>query len=390
MERCGMNFFRELKQQVKDGIQVYTISGILCIIFYQLITHLSTFTNAFAQFKTALAPFIYGLVFAFLLLPLRNLVENKVLVNTKISSRMKRVISVIVCIAVTVVVVVGFFWILIPQLVSSITTFSESINGYIEQVKELLLRLEESDFAPVSQEAMDLLDRFGIYVRNWLTGEEGGIGQILNYTLNVGKSIVNILVGFIIAVFVLADSEMFAKQMKELNYSLLPESAADSLVYVLRLNKDMFNRFIFGKALDSLIIGVICYISVVLLRFPYPVLIAFVIGITNMIPFFGPFIGAVPCFLILVLISPIKALEFAAFILVLQQFDGNLLGPYILGDSMGLPTLWIMFAILVAGSLFGILGMLVGVPVFSVIYVLLGDWIHARLRQKRIVINDTK
>ena len=383
-----MNFFKNLKQQVQDGIQVYTISGMLCILFFELITHISTFAWMFEKLSVALAPFIYGLIFAFLLLPLRNLLENKVFSNLKISSRARRIISVILCLIATILIIAGFFWILIPQLASSIAIFSESINGYIEQLQRLLENLNQSEFAPFAAEGSELIGRFGTYVRDWLTGENGGLGQILNYTINVGKSLVNILIGLIIAVFVLADSEMFGKQMNELNYSILPETAADSIVYVLRLNKEMFNRFIFGKSLDSLIIGVLCYICIVLMKIPYPVLIAFVIGITNMIPFFGPFIGAIPCFLILVLINPVKSLEFLIFILVLQQIDGNIIGPYILGDSLGLPTLWIMFAILVCGSLFGIIGMVVGVPVFSVIYVLIGDWVHSRLRQKRIVFKE--
>ena len=146
----------------------------------------------------------------------------------------------------------------------------------------------------------------------------------------------------------------------------------------------MFNSFIFGKALDSLIIGIITWFCMYLMKMPYTPLIAVVVGVTNMIPVFGPFLGAVPCIIILVIIDPIKALEFAIFILILQQIDGNIIGPRILGDSMGLPTLWIMFAIIVGGALFGVVGMFLGVPLFSVIYVLIRDWIYGRLADKNI------
>jgi predicted PurR-regulated permease PerM len=149
----------------------------------------------------------------------------------------------------------------------------------------------------------------------------------------------------------------------------------------------MLDSFIFGKALDSLIIGVTCGLCCGLMKIPYTPLIAFVIGITNMIPIFGPFIGAVPCVFILLIISPTKALEFIIFILILQQVDGNILGPYILGDSLGLPPVWVMFAIIVGGALWGVLGMFLGVPLFSVIYVLIKELINKRLSEKRIKVS---
>ena len=148
----------------------------------------------------------------------------------------------------------------------------------------------------------------------------------------------------------------------------------------------MFNSFVYGKALDSLIIGIICAICTGLMKMPYAVLISFVIGITNMIPVFGPFIGAIPCIFILLIISPYKALEFSIFVLILQQIDGNIIGPRILGDSLGLPALWIMFAIIIGGATFGIVGMFLGVPIFSVIYYLVSNRVNQALREKRIHI----
>ena len=382
-----MNFFRNLKQSVLDGIQVYTISGVLIVLFIQLISHIPTYAWAFEKLWIALTPFIFGIVFAFLMLPLRNLFETKLLAKVKLSSRGKRRISVTSCVILAILLLSLFFWILIPQLLSSVTSFGESFGGYIQHVQDYLKMLEQSEWAPFAKYLSDLVNRFGSYVTQWLTGSQGGLAQIVNFTFSIGKGIVNVIVGFIISIFILADSEMFTKQLKELNFSLLPEQAAESLVYILRLTRDMFNRFVFGKALDSVIIGVLAYIVLRIMNMPYHVLIAVIIGLTNMIPFFGPFIGAVPCFVILIMISPVKALELGVFILVLQQVDGNLIGPYILGDSMGLPTLWIMFAILVGGSLFGIIGMFVSVPLFSVAYILMGDWVHSRLRRRRIVID---
>ena len=166
--------------------------------------------------------------------------------------------------------------------------------------------------------------------------------------------------------------------------AIMDKDTAMHFEYVNRLTSKMFNSFIFGKALDSLVIGIVCYICMVVMNMPYAPLIGVVVGVTNMIPVFGPFLGAIPCAIILLLIDPIKAIEFVIFILILQQVDGNIIGPYILGDSMGLPTLWIMFAILIGGALFGVAGMFLGVPVFSVIYVLVREWTHERLKQKNI------
>ena len=184
----------------------------------------------------------------------------------------------------------------------------------------------------------------------------------------------------------LYDEEKFKRTFKKLFYGIFPKKFADWLMYLYSLNKIAFNGFVFGKIIDSAIIGVMCYVGALLLKLPYPVLIAVVVGVTNVIPFFGPFIGAIPCLIILVVIDPWAALKFLVFIFALQQFDGNLLGPKILGGSLGLPTLWIMFAIIVGGALFGVPGMVISVPIFSVLYILVRDWINAILKKKQINI----
>ena len=163
-------------------------------------------------------------------------------------------------------------------------------------------------------------------------------------------------------------------------YAICGRGTSNKIFYVAKLTSKMFNSFIFGKALDSLIIGIICWVGTAILKVPYSTLISFVIGITNMIPVFGPFIGAIPCIFILIFINPISAIEFSIFVLALQQVDGNIIGPKILGGSLGLPALWVMFAIIVGGGLFGVIGMFLGVPLFSVIYVLIRDAVNNKIR----------
>ena len=192
----------------------------------------------------------------------------------------------------------------------------------------------------------------------------------------------------VVSFYLLLDEEKFLLQFDKVLYTVCSLDHAERITYVTGLTGKMFNRFIFGKAFDSLIIGVICWICMIIMKMPYAPLIGFVVGITNMIPVFGPFLGAIPCILILVIINPWKALEFAVFVLILQQIDGNIIGPRILGDSMGLPSLWIMVAIIVGGALFGVTGMFVGVPVFSVIYILVKEKVNRSLRIRKLNIND--
>lgn len=176
--------------------------------------------------------------------------------------------------------------------------------------------------------------------------------------------------------------------MKKILYTICAENTADSIILVIRLTSNMFKRFVFGQAIDSVVVGIVCWFGCTVFRIPYAVLIGFVVGVTNMIPIFGPFIGAVPCGIILLLVKPIAAIEFAAFILVLQQIDGNIVAPHILGDSLGLPALWVMFAIIVGGSLFGIVGMFLGVPLFSVIYYLVAEAVDNHIYRHRIKIDE--
>ena len=208
----------------------------------------------------------------------------------------------------------------------------------------------------------------------------------INYSYAIISNIFNILISLIITVYMLYDRERFISQIKRVTYALFSKKSADFLCKVTNLTSRMFNQFIFGKALDSFIIGIVCLICTSLLRLPYAPLFSFIIGITNMIPVFGPFIGAIPCALILLIIDYFKAFEFVIFIIILQQIDGNIIGPRILGDSLGLPSLWVMFAIIVGGGCFGIFGMFVGVPIFSVIYLLIKEKVAKVLKEKSLEI----
>ncbi|MBQ9046867.1 MAG: AI-2E family transporter [Solobacterium sp.] len=371
-----------LSEQAKEAIRIYSIAGVIVAAFCFLVRNLGGIASYLGSFLSILSPFFLGFAIAFVLLPLRRIVENRWLSKFSIGAKGKRRIAVGVSVVVLLLAVTGLFLIMIPQLISSFQSFVNSFDGYMNRFEELLNSLTGEEVSGFVSSMVEALEN---WVREFATGQNGVLAKLVNYSVSIVNGIFNCFVGVIVAVYLMLDQEKFVSQMKRLITAAFGPRKSESIYYVGRLTAKMFNSFIFGKALDSFIIGVICWISCTIMRIPYAPLISVVIGITNMIPVFGPFIGAVPSILILLFISPMKALEFLIFIVILQQVDGNILGPYILGDSMGLPAIWIMFAIIVGGSLFGMLGMVLGVPVFSVFYILTKDWINKQLADSEMM-----
>lgn len=371
-------------QETRKNIYTFTISGILIVLFYLVIAHLDTIGSALGTVGNVLMPFFIGILIAVILLPFRRYIERKWLKNV---TRHKRGLATALTTVIMLAVLVLFFAIVIPQLVSSISTLAENFEGYITSLQNWLTGLDKVNpdlTSALAKAAGSLSDK----VISWLTGASGGLSKILEYSISVVRNIINFFIGIIIAVYLLAQEEKFKRQGKKFLYAVCREKTADWWVYLFRLTYHMIGKFISGKALDSLIVGIVCWLVTTLLGMPYAPLIGFIVGITNMIPVFGPFIGAVPCVLILLIIKPIMALEFIIFIIILQQIDGNILGPHILGGSMGLPTIWIMFAIIVGGSISGVLGMFLGVPIFAVIYTVCADVINKELKKKEIDVDE--
>ncbi len=375
--------FTNLKEETQESIKAFAIAGIIIVVFFQLVNNLPWLTRTIGAAFSALTPFIFGIVFAFIIAPLRRFVEEDLLADVKWKKKTKRRLAVAAAMIVLLAGIIIFFAILIPQLASSLSVFIASFDGYVQTVRELIERIN-SGAPEIAQFLSNGISLMGEQLTRWLTGAQGGLAQILSYSISVARGILNFFIGVIITMYILLDEEKFMLQIKKFIYGVFEQDRADNLMHVLNLTAKTFNNFIFGKFVDSLIIGVICYICVTLMKMPYAPLIAFVVGVTNMIPVFGPFIGAVPSTLILLIIDPILALEFLVFILILQQIDGNIIGPHILSDAVGLPTLWVMFAIIIGGAMFGVVGMFVGIPIFSVIYTLTEDWIHRRLKEKKI------
>ena len=375
----------KLKEETIENIKAFSISGILVVAFYTLINNVEPLYGVFQAIFVALSPFIYGIGIAFLLNPLRKIIEYSWLGKTKLKPRTKKVIASFGALFIGIIMLFVFFSILIPQMISSIQTFLSSFEGYVDSARNFF---ESNNFFSddLLKTLNPVIDKGVSMLGDWVSNIASSLNAILMYSVIFAKSVMNFLIGMIIALYILLDEINLKRQIKKVLYALLPEKTTKSILRTTRLTINTFNSFVAGKAVDSLIIGILCYIILSFMKMPYTPLISVVVGVTNMIPVFGPFLGAVPSILILLLVDPFKALEFSIFILILQQVDGNIIGPRILGGAVGLPTLYVMFAIIIGGALFGIVGMFIGVPVFSVIFVLVSEFIHRQLDKKNITV----
>lgn len=368
----------KIEQEKLETILTFGLSGIVVVSFYFIVENFQYFKELFFNFLNVLSPFVIGFCLAFLLIPIVKLLEKYVFKN-------KRGLSVIVGLFIFLGIIALCFALLIPQLYASWTVFVTLLPNYIDKAQQLIN--EQMISSPIVSEIVDkAFDIGNSALSNVVNDISKYIPSVINYSYAILLGLSNFLLGIMIAVYMLMSKENFTLQTKRFMYAFFPKKVVEKCIEVVQITNIMFNKFIFGKALDSLIIGIICYVVMQFGGFPYPLLISFIIGVTNMIPVFGPFIGAIPCILILLMINPIQSLSFTVFVVILQQIDGNIIGPHIIGDSMGLPNLWIVFAIIIGGGLFGIVGMFVGIPIFAVIYILMGRVIAKRLSKKRMTI----
>ena len=347
----------------------------LSIIFFFLIYRFDGFGSAISTLTGILMPFIYGAVIAYLLKPVCNTIEG--FLRRFIPEKMKGLISAL-SIALTILLglllIYALCMMIIPQLITSVTTLSYTAQRNIARFVQWANHVE---FIENNQQIMDLLnnayDTLNTSVDNLvktklLPSMQNILSGAAIGVLNVVTWAKNLVIGIIVAVYMLASRKRFVQQAKLVLYSVFKPVWAGRIIEEIQYADKMFGGFINGKIMDSAIIGVLCYIGCLIFKFPSALLVSVIIGVTNVIPFFGPFIGAIPATLLILIQNPIKALWFLLFVLVLQQVDGNIIGPKILGNTTGLSSFWVLFAILLFGGLWGFAGMIVGVPLFAVIY----------------------
>lgn len=348
----------------------------LSILVFFLLYRFQGVGNVFHKLKDILAPFIYGGVMAYLLRPVCNFYES--LLTRNLPGKMGRTakpLAIALSLATGILAVYMVIIMIAPELYNSILslwkTLPAKINTFLEWASITfaedesiveMLRLFDSSASTLYQDLEEWVsETIAPYISSIVSGVSSSVTKILQFLYDM-------LIGLIVACYLLASRKKFARQSVLIVRSVLKPRWADLFLSEVAFIDRMFGGFIDGKILDSAIIGLLCYVGCTVFRFPNPLLVSAIVGITNVIPFFGPFIGGIPATLLIMIEDPIKGLWFALFVLALQQLDGNVIGPAILGDRTGLSSFWVLFAIILCGGLWGIAGMIICVPVFAVIY----------------------
>lgn len=386
-----------LKQITIIALAIF-ITFCCCILFFFIIYRYNGFTDFWKQLTQILQPVIIGLVVAYLLNPLMKWVDGKMygifMERVKNEEKAKNLARGL-AITASLLFLVGIVVLLIAAIVPSIL---QSIQGVVttlpSEVKSLIAWI--NDFAKGDSQVADIAERViteaSNFFENWMKNTfipqaEVYIASVTSGVILTVKFFINIVVGLIISVYVMANQEKFAGQAKKIIFAIFKPVRANVIVRTIRKSNEIFGGFISGKILDSAIIGVLAYIVLAIMKMPDTVLVAVIIGVTNIIPFFGPFIGAIPSFIIIVLQNPMQGLYFLIFVIILQQIDGNIIGPKILGNSTGLSSFWVVFAILVFGGLWGFPGMLLGVPIMAVIYYIVRNIVEYILKRRGIPVD---
>ena len=393
---------KETIQEPQFKLKTYFMKGftyflviVACIVCYFAFLRIDDIAKFLKEVATILQPIIMGLVFAYLLNPMVKMIERNLIpvLDEKIKNERKvrnwaRNIGVFTSILITLTVVVLLLNMVLPELYESIRDMIISLPGQMNDAMEYLEAHAIKDSA-ISGTLNTVLENAAASLETWLrTDLISQVNQMMSSltsgVISFFETLFNIVIGLIVSVYVLTSKEKFIGQCKKATYALFQKDRANLILQVTRKSNEIFGGFVIGKIIDSIIIGIICFVVLSLLKMPYTLLVSVVVGVTNVIPFFGPFIGAIPSIILILLAEPIKGLYFMIFILLLQQFDGNILGPKILGNSTGLSAFWVVFSILLGGGMFGFVGMVMGVPTFAVFYYLVEMFLNQKLQKKKL------
>lgn len=386
--------FRINDRQRSVGIMIIWIFTI-CLLIGIAIWRFSALTAILRKILSVLAPIIWGLVIAYLLTPMKNWIEKqaaKLIEKKKPHPTVVRIVGVAGSILILLAALTGLIAMLLPELYSSLKSLMLSLPDYmtsasqwvskriegLEHTQPQMYGMLTTSWTTIQSKLANFADEFQPKLENLSDGADL-LSTITSGAVTVVNAMKNFLLGILVAVYLLYDKEKFQAQTRRLMYAFLPREHVAKILSISSHVSYSFMHFLTGKSLDSLVIGMLCFIGMTILKMPYAALISLIVGITNIIPFFGPIIGAIPSGVLILLSTPSKVIPFAIFILVLQQFDGNILGPKILGGSLGLPTFWVLFAIFVGGGLFGFIGMVAFIPLFAALFTLASDFLRERL-----------
>lgn len=366
-------------------ISVYSFIVICAsILFYLIASEATTFQIKVGNVISVFLPIIIGFIMAYLFNFILEFYEDKLL-SSKIFKFKKRLTKRIIGLMFTYSTVTFLFYLflkfMLPEIVNSLMGLVNDIPDHIKTATELVDEFNRNYYIP-EEYYNYMIDRWNEYRDTILQFATNLIPIFGNVVKDILASIWNIVLGVIVSIYVLTDKEKFFALSKKIILATFSEKRAARVLELTRRTDNIFGKFISGKILDSFIIAILTFIVLTIFKIPYTVLVSFIIGITNIIPFFGPFIGAIPSAILILFVSPIKAVWFIIIILIIQQIDGNIIGPKILGDSLGISAFWILFSLLIAGKLFGVAGLIIGVPAFVFVYSLIKDIVENRLKKK--------
>ena len=378
------------------GVTIFLVF-VCCILFFFCILRFSELKGLFGTIFGILSPIIWGIVIAYLLWPIveriRNFLIPRLPVFMKPENRRRHVslgIGIFCALSLMLLVIIVLISMVLPELIQTVMTLINNFSSYITYVQNI----EEwvngllTDNPQIQSIVRSAFDNLALWLGNWVQNDL--IGQInvvvtglTSGVISLGRFFLNFVIGIIVSVYIFVSKDTFAGQFKKILYAIFKPAQANVILDVLRHSDKIFGGFISGKILDSLIIGILCFVCLSILKMPYTVLVSVVVGVTNVIPFFGPFIGAIPSAFLILVVNPQQCLIFLIFILILQQIDGNIIGPTILGDSTGLSSFWVIFSILLGGGLFGFAGMILGVPICGVAYYICKRLVEYKLRSRQ-------
>lgn len=377
-----------MKNFLGDKFKEYWGIVTYIIILAYVIFNFKNLISGAGNIMGIISPFIIGIAIAFVLNLIMVIFEKKIfsfLDNKKYIkySKFKRPLSVVLTFIVVFVVILGLISFIIPQLIDSISTLTDAVPSYMKSFEALIskyvshteiLNTVWNNFLSAWKEVLQFT---GQILASSLSG-------VVNITLGFTSGLFNFIISIFFAIYMLLNKERLQLGMKKVLYAFSGKKFADKVMYLGKISNEAFSNYIGGQFIEAIIIGILCFIGMIILRMPYALLISVIISVTALIPIFGAFIGTIPSAFIILIIDPMQAIWFVIFIIVLQQIEGNLIYPKVVGGSIGLPPIWVILAMVIGGNTFGLIGILLGIPIFSVIYKVFKDIVNKRLNNKDI------
>ncbi|MGL5415736.1 MAG: AI-2E family transporter [Clostridium sp.] len=364
----------------KSKLLLYTYVIFLCFFLFNIKSILSFFSNSLQ----ILSPFILAFGIAFILNIPMTLIENNLLSSRTLDSNLhiKRTISIILTLSLIVLIFSALLFFIIPELINSVKSLSLNIPSYLQSFEEFLQGVigDTSTFDAIWKEVLNTWKELLSFASKFFGF---AFGHVIDFTINFTSRLINFVLAIVFSIYMLSNKETLLRHVDKIITAYTSSKIKEKIYYIGRTSNEIFSKFIAGQCLEAIIIGILCLVGMLILRIPYALLISTIVGFTSIVPIFGAFIGTIPSLFLILIISPMKALIFLIFIIVLQQIEGDFIYPKVVGSSVGLSPIWVMLAMLIGGSAFGFLGLLIGIPTFAVFYNLFIESTNKRLIKKK-------